>query len=42
MGLKIKYLSPLNDLSFTGMIIKTSGVEIIDKQSFFSYVMIRK
>ena len=41
-GLKIKYLYALNDLSFMGMIIKTSGVEIVDKQSFFSCVMTRK
>ena len=33
IGLKIKYLYALNDLSFMGMIIKTSGVEIVDKQS---------
>ena len=35
-GLKVKYLYALNDLSFTGITIKTSGVEIVDKQwNFF-------
>ena len=29
----MKYLYALNDLSFTAIIIKTSGVEIVDKQS---------
>ena len=29
----MKYLYASNDLSFTGIIIKTSGVEIVDKQS---------
>ena len=33
IGLKIKYLSALNDLSFTGNKIETSGLEIVDKQS---------
>ena len=33
IGLKMKYLYALNDLSFMGMIIKTSGVEIVDKHS---------
>ena len=33
IGLKIKYLSALNDLSFTGNKIETSGPEIVDKQS---------
>ena len=30
IGLKIKYLSALNDLSFTGNKIETSGLEIVD------------
>ena len=29
----MKYLCASNDLSFTGIIIKTCGVEIVDKQS---------
>ena len=30
IGLKIKYLSALNDLSFTGNKIETRGLEIVD------------
>ena len=38
LGLKMKYLYASNDLSFTGIIIKTSGVEIVDKQSNYFHV----
>ena len=34
----MKYLYASNDLSFTGIIVKTSGVEIVDKQSNYFHV----
>ena len=34
----MKYLHVSNDLSFTGIKVKTSGVEIVDKQSNYFHV----